>query len=103
VNCTTPIKCCIAAQQGHGAVVSQLLKAKAIAVNQANTDGATPLYIAAQEGCGAVAVLLLKAKNIAVNQTNADGVTPLYLAAENGHGGEEARRGAGVAAGAEER
>jgi ankyrin repeat protein len=48
----------IAADVGHGAVVVQLLKAKDIAVNQANARGVTPLFIASQRSHGAVVALL---------------------------------------------
>ena len=44
----------IAAQQGHGAVVGQLLAAEGISVNQAELGGATPLSVAALKGHGEV-------------------------------------------------
>ena len=53
------------------------------AVNQARTNGATPLYIAALKG-HLPAVPLLLDRGAAVNQAKTDGATPLYIAAQEG-------------------
>ena len=64
----------VAAQNGHEAVVQQLVAADA-ALNQSNNNGATPLFMAAQKGHEAV-VQQLVAAGAAVNQArNTDGVT----------------------------
>ena len=56
---TTTTKLHIAAQEGHGEIVSGLVAAGAD-VNAARQDGSTPLYIAAQNGCfDAVLALLI--------------------------------------------
>jgi ankyrin repeat protein len=67
-----------ASQNGHVAIVKALLEADA-AVNQAETDGCTPLYIASQEGHVAIVKALIEA-DAAVNQAHTDGRTPLLAA-----------------------
>ena len=55
-------------------------------VNQAQKDGATPLYIASQNGHPEVASLLLAKEGVRVNQAlEKDGLTPLFIASRNGH------------------
>ena len=53
-------------------------------VNQAMSNGATPLFIAAQNGHTETAKLLLE-KRADVNQAMSNGATPLYIAAQNDH------------------
>ena len=48
-------------------------------MNQADTDGFTPLFIACQEGHLEGVQLLLEA-GAAVDQAKGDGTTPLYIA-----------------------
>ena len=55
-------------------------------MNQAKTNGATPLFIAAQEGHLPVVKLLLD-REAAVNQAKTNGATPLFIVAQEGHGG----------------
>jgi ankyrin repeat protein len=76
----TPL--CIAAQEGHLAVVEALLGRGAV-VDQACADGATPLYVAAQEGHLAVVGVLLT-RGAAVDQS-LTGWTPLAAAEHHPH------------------
>jgi ankyrin repeat protein len=62
----------------------QLLLGAGAAVNQACSNGATPLYIAARHGRLEVLTVLLGAGG-AVNQAKADGYTSLMIAAHGGH------------------
>ena len=62
----------------------QLLLDRGAGVNQANTNGYTPLFIAAREGHLPVVQLLLD-RGAGVNQADNEGVTPLYIAAQEGH------------------
>jgi hypothetical protein len=73
----------IASQQGHASVCDVLLSHGA-EVNQANNNGATPLFIASQNGHASVCDLLL-GHGAEVNQANNDGATPLWIASQNGH------------------
>ena len=77
----TPL--CIAAQEGHEAVVSLLLENGAN-VNAVNNYGETPLWIAAANGREAVVSLLLAADGVNVNAVNNYGETPLMLAVFKG-------------------
>ena len=82
-----------ACQNGHTEVVTKLLAANAN-VNQANNDGATPLYIACQQGHAEIVTQLLAA-NANVNKATERGATPLSSPAIQGpHRGrhEAARR-----------
>jgi hypothetical protein len=63
--------------------VKMLLK-KGTNVDQANNNGATPLFIAAQNGHLEVVEVLLE-QRANVNQAKNVGATPLYIAAQNGH------------------
>ena len=54
-------------------------------VNQANNNGATPLYIASQDGRAEVVSLLLSKEGVDVNAALSDGATPLYIASQKGH------------------
>jgi ankyrin repeat protein len=80
---TTPL--CVAAQEGHTAVVELLVRAKAD-LDKASNTGATPLKIAAQGGHTAIVELLVRAK-ASLDQASNQGVTPLAFAAQNGHTG----------------
>ncbi|KOO26889.1 ankyrin unc44 [Chrysochromulina tobinii] len=64
---------------------AQLLLAARAAVDQADSDGATPLYAACYKGHGDCVQLLLAA-HAAVDQASSYGVTPLYAACDKGHG-----------------
>merc|ERR1711977_635089 len=69
--------------KGHVAVATLLLD-KGAAVDRADKDGATPLYVACQNGHVAVATLLLD-KGAVVDRAKENGATPLYIACEKGH------------------
>ena len=71
--------------KGHLKVVQVLLTREEIQINQADNDGATPLYMACQEGHSKVVQLLLTIKEIQINQALNDGRTPLWQACLNGH------------------
>ncbi|CZR63528.1 uncharacterized protein PAC_13425 [Phialocephala subalpina] len=75
----------LASQFGHQGVVSQLLAAPGIEVNEADKNGWTPLYRAASEGHAAIVSQLLAAPGIEVNAADKDGWTPLYSVALEGH------------------
>ncbi len=72
-----------AAALGRAADVAALLAAGAD-VNQANEEGATPLFIASANGHAEVVTKLLAA-NASVDRAENNGVTPLYIACEQGH------------------
>ena len=75
---------CLAAGLGRTKVVSMLLSVRAIDVNLAQFEGATPLGMAAQRGYAEVVKLLLDKDGIDVNLAALSGTTPLYVAAQNG-------------------
>ena len=50
------------AREGHKEIVSMLVQAKGIDVNQAYKDGQTPLFIAAVKGHNEIVSMLLKVK-----------------------------------------
>jgi len=74
----------IACETGHPKCTRLLLAAHA-AVDQADSDGATPLHAACIKGHGDCVQLLLSAHAI-VDQAASDGATPLYVACITGHG-----------------
>jgi ankyrin repeat protein len=74
-----------AAQNGHTAVVQQLLAAAAEAAMHATQDGMLPLHVAAQNGHTAVVLQLLAADAGTAMQADIDGWLPLHFAAINGH------------------
>ena len=74
----------VACYNGHTKVVTTLLAANAVEVNQADKNGATPLVVACVNGHAEIATKLIAA-NANVNQAKNEGVTPLYLACQNGH------------------
>ena len=72
-----------AANRGHEEAVAVLLAAGA-SVDQANTDGFTPIYVASANDHTA-AVEMLLAAGAAVDRANGEGMlTALYVAAETG-------------------
>jgi ankyrin repeat protein/serine/threonine protein kinase len=75
----------VAAQQGHIAVVTMLVKECQADVNQATNNGTTPLIVASSNGHIAVVKVLVKEGQADVNQANDNGVTPLIFAAYNSH------------------
>ena len=54
-------------------------------VNQAENNGATPLFIASQEGHVDVVRQLLLREDADVNLAENNGATPLYIASQEGH------------------
>jgi ankyrin repeat protein len=66
-------------------VVRFLVKEAGANVNQAASDGTTPLVLAAQEGQLAVVLFLAKELGADINQAKHDGATPLYIAAQKGN------------------
>ena len=50
-------------------------------VNQATTDGTTPLYVASENGHTDTVAILLGTSGIQINQATDDGRTPLMMAA----------------------
>eukprot|EP00752_Nemacystus_decipiens_P011622 g10317.t1 len=73
----------IAAQEGHLAVMANLIKAGA-RLEARIVGGATPLHLAAQEGRSEAVAALFEA-GADVDSRQETGVTPLYLAAKKGH------------------
>ena len=73
----------LAAQNGHGPVVSHLLRVGA-SVNEASNTNETPLFIASQRGHAEIVRLLLKAAGN-VNQGCILGMTPLQMACLGHH------------------
>ena len=67
------------------AVVELLLAHAAVDPNQAQQQGASPLFMAALKGHEAVVRLLLAHAAVDPNQANQRGCTPVYIAAQNGH------------------
>ena len=74
---------CMAAQNGHEAVV-KLLLANAAEIDLADKNGATPIFHAAMQGHGSVVAALL-AKGAKVGLATNDGDTPLSMAQDQGH------------------
>lgn len=73
------------AQAGQVEVINALLT-QAVAINQANLSGVTPLIMAAEWGHLEIVQALLE-KGANSNQSNTVGATPLFLAAQSGHWG----------------
>jgi ankyrin repeat protein len=72
-----------AAQQGNCVMIEKLIRQeKGIDINQADTNGYTPLYWAA-ENSHTKAVQLLLELGADINQADNNGYTPLLLAARN--------------------
>jgi len=69
----------------HEAVVRLLLAHAAVDANQADKDGATPLFIAAKYGHKAMVRLLFAHAAVDANQATQDGATPRFIAEQNGH------------------
>ncbi len=69
----------------HMVKVKMLLADPHVDVNQAMTDGATPLHTASQIGHLPVVKMLLAAPHVDVNQAMEDGATPLCYASQTGH------------------
>jgi ankyrin repeat protein len=80
-NIDTPL--CIAARNGHEAVVKLLLE-KGAELEAKDRDSRTPLSWAAENGYGAVVKLLLE-KGAELEAESRDSRTPLSWAARNGH------------------
>ena len=78
----------LAAQNGHVAVVQELLAPRNafhnIEVNKATNNGCTPLIIASLLGHTDVMKELLSQK-AKIDKTDNNGCTPLLVATENGH------------------
>ena len=71
---------------GHAKVVTYLLSHPQICINQADTDGWTPLLRASQKGHVKVVEGLLADPYINVNKAHNDsGATPLFIASLSGH------------------
>ncbi len=70
----------IAANYGNLGILEQLLE-RGSAINQANSDGATPLLIAAYKGHLDIVERLLE-RGADIHQANNDGATPLIIAAQ---------------------
>ena len=73
----------MASQEGQVEVVRLLIDAGAL-INQANNDGATPLFIASAKGQVEVIRVLIDAGAL-INQAMNNGVTPIWVASHNGH------------------
>jgi ankyrin repeat protein len=74
-----------AAQQGDCVMIEKLiLQKEGIDINQADTNGYTPLYLAAKNGHTKVVELLLK-RGADINKADPRVNTPLYWAAISGH------------------
>jgi hypothetical protein len=80
----TPLSC--AAENGHGAIVKQLLGTGKVDVDSKDKYGQTPLSLAAENGHEAAMKQLLDTGKVDVDSRDNYGRTPLLLAAENGHG-----------------
>ncbi|RYP02653.1 hypothetical protein DL764_005698 [Monosporascus ibericus] len=74
-----------AAQNGHEAVVKQLLDTSKVDIDSKDNDSRTPLSMAANNGHEAIVKLLLATGNVDVDSKDIYGRTPLSMAVENGH------------------
>jgi ankyrin repeat protein len=77
----------IAAEYGHGGIVTALLQQDGIDINTQDENGVTPLQIAAQQGHKGVVRLLVEQDGIDINAKVGDGNTLLHIAAQEGHEG----------------
>ena len=75
----------LAAQNGHTAIVLDLLSRDGINVNAAKNDGTTALKIAARNGHAQIVAELLDRGGADVNAVTSDGETALMIAAQGGH------------------
>jgi ankyrin repeat protein len=78
----------MASQEGHAAVVEALLRHPAIKVDQARTDGITPLMIAAYSSQQRCVELLLNAgadRTIVTTGSTFGGKTAVDVAKQQGH------------------
>ena len=72
-------------QNGHAAIVNQLLAKEGIDVNVMDDNNDTPLNVAAKHGQAVVVKQLLAKQGIEVNQANYDAQSPLLSAFQGGH------------------
>ena len=76
----------LAVYNGYTRIVTVLLAAEGINVNEKRADGWTPLHLAARYGRTEIVKKLLAARGIKVNEkTGDDGSTALHLATRYGH------------------
>ena len=64
--------------------VVQILLQEGARVDQAKSDGATPLFVASEKGHAEVVRVLLK-EGARVDQAKSNGATPLFIASQDGH------------------
>ncbi|KFY31446.1 hypothetical protein V493_01097 [Pseudogymnoascus sp. VKM F-4281 (FW-2241)] len=79
----TPLS--LAAERGHEAVVTLLVKRDDVIADSKNRDGRTPLSLAAERGHRAVVELLVKRDDVVADSRDNYGQTPLLFAADRGH------------------
>ncbi|CCX10118.1 Similar to Ankyrin repeat domain-containing protein 50; acc. no. Q9ULJ7 [Pyronema omphalodes CBS 100304] len=70
----------LAVEQGHYAVVRQLIEVEGIDIDPKNEDGGTPLFCAAEHGDEAIVRLLFE-KGAQVDPKDNEERTPLFYAA----------------------
>jgi ankyrin repeat protein len=75
----------IAVNQERLDIVKLLVAHQGLDVNQASSDGITPLQAATKEGNDEIVAALLDAPGINVNLRDSKGRTPLYVAAKGGY------------------
>ena len=83
-NAMGDVPLAIAAQEGHAAIISLLLRSNVAVDRQAPGSGATALQLACMQG-HAACVRVLLAGGAATDTANADGNTALFLCCEHGH------------------
>jgi ankyrin repeat protein len=83
-NAMGDVPLAIAAQEGHAAIISLLLRSNVAVDRQAPGSGATALQLACMQGHTACVRVLL-AGGAATDTANADGNTALFLCCEHGH------------------
>jgi Ankyrin repeats (3 copies) len=74
-----------ATENGHEAVVEQLLAKDGVDLDSEDKYGQTPLWLAVENGHEAVVKQLLAKDGVDPNSGNIFGQTPLWLAVEKGH------------------